>query len=260
MRIVQLTIYFFLMLVIAKAEKYELYRKHTNIGVMLLLQDNYPGAREYNYIPLPYIDIENDYILSRGDKGLLLYRAYENNRVLTMVGIAYYVPRTKKMDTRGVLDGYHEVKFDLPLVWHSNLYLLKGLELVFRLEQALRVTNSQKYALYFTYNKRLIESLFLETSLGMASGSKGYINNWFGVSEVEALNNNYFVGSYTAKSKINPLDVFINSYLYYDVSYNYSAILGLEVKKYVGDVTNSPILRKNGTIDMAMMIGLVYKF
>ncbi len=49
-------------------------------------------------IVLPYVDIENKYIVSRGDKGILLYRAYENSRFLSMLGFTYYVPRTKNMD------------------------------------------------------------------------------------------------------------------------------------------------------------------
>ncbi|MDR2008700.1 MAG: MipA/OmpV family protein [Alphaproteobacteria bacterium] len=242
-----------------RAENYELFRKKFSTGLMLTRENSYIGAKDlYPFIlPLPYIDLENQNWLIRGDKGVLR-KIYENNRFSSSMGLYYYVPRTPSMAADGKLDGIHEVKLDFPVVWHNRLYIAKLTELTLRLEQGVVEPSSQKYILAITRYFRL-KQWFLEGSIGSTWGSAGYVNNWFGISQNELGNNGYFLKGYEAKNKvINPVSLFVESYIHYDFSYNYSTLVGARYGRLWGDVVNSPIVEDKN--QMFFMVAFLYKF
>lgn len=239
---------------------YELYRKHFTSGLSLNKENSYLGAKDlYPFIlPIPYIDLENESFKIRGDLGILK-RVHHNKHNTTYVGIYYYIPRTKDMTEKEVLYGIHKVKFDLPIVIQNSTHLFKSFELMLRIEQGVINLNSQKYIAALTTYNRLLNSLFLEASIGYTMANKGYINNYFGISNKELMNNNYFKNTYYAKNNyFNSLSIYTEAYLYYDITNNFASIVGAKYSKLTGNITKSPIIEDRN--QCFYMLSFVYKF
>lgn len=241
------------------ASKYELYRKRLVVGAMANVVNYYPGSSQYTSIAMPYIDFENKYFTIRNDKGIL-YRLLEDEKYLISIGVFYYVPRTSSMDAPEVFEGIHDVKFDIPLVSNNSIYLGKGFDLTFRFEQSSVTPNSQNYKTFVTYNKAITTKVFYEGSIGITFASKGYINNWFGISQEELANNTYFNDSYEFNKQIGVLNMSTSHYIYYDFSYDWSLLFGALISNTLGDVNKSPIIKNGSQIQANYMVSINYKF
>ena len=240
-------------------EKYEMYRERLVAGAMVNTINYYMGSKDYTTMVIPYIDFESKNWTIRSDKGVL-YRAVEDKNYVITFGAFYYVPRTSSMDAPEVFEGIDDAKFDVPLVSHNSYYIGKGFEFIFRLEQSVLITSSQNYKTFITYNKKLNNKLFYEGSVGSTFASAGYINNWFGISNEELANNNYFNHTYEFNKSVGLFNVFTSHYLYYDFSYDCSLLFGVNIARLTGDVNNSPIVEKGSPIVGSYMVSFNYKF
>ncbi len=243
----------------AKENSYELYRKHTNVGVMALYENSYLGDNDMSSLPFLYFDIENKYVLIRNDRGIL-YRAYENNRFLFNLGIAYYPGRIDKM-SKEELKGLEEIPLDIPLVVSSSFYLGKGFDFTLRYEQSLRDTNVQKYRTYITKQQRLAEGVYLEAEITYSMASIGYVDRYFSVSQRENDNSEFFNNTTEFRGGgITPYSTDFSLYFVWDFAENYNLLLGYSGSYLLGKAVKSEIVEKGSKYQQSYLLSIMYKF